>query len=247
MANNVQNPKEIIVPNSTALQLATEVSGSSKEAADYFAEQFKKILINSKMLNKPEAQEMLARVEDFAKYVGFKLSLSTQPWSGEQGKPSDFKNMQDQLAKDASAFVTENIKGNLKLDFAINEKGQLLRGYSVDGEMVNDPNRIEALDKLFNAWLAEHNIVSQGSILYESDINGVKQNPANAEKIKNLIKGVDNGFASYMGKKNNHSIQIENHEYPKAQEQVKPQTTQQPTTSVEVEEKPSPESPISPS
>ncbi len=199
------NLKEILLD-------AMRVAETSIEAADYLATQFKQILTDAKMLD--EYGDILQKVEDFAKYTKFKLLASSQPWLGQPPEASDFKNMQANMAMDAVKDLESLSVGTEKevtFDFAINnETSEFLRGCSVQGKA------LEAFDKLFNSWLAEKNLVSQGSTLHEATANGqIKRDAqgkpvkANPDEVRKLINDPDQGFAKYMETK---GIKVTSHE-----------------------------------
>lgn len=162
--------EKVWVPLTDQIQKAMEVAETSVEAADYLAQRFRAILKQAKLLDK--SQEMLARVDEYVAYVKFKLISNAQPWFGEAAKPSDFKIMQENIGNDAAqAFKAQEVAGSLRLDYAISEKGDFIRGYSVDGKAL--PNEaLEQCDNLFNAWLADSGYVSKGSVLYPADEKG---------------------------------------------------------------------------
>ena len=94
--------EKIRLPLKEELLNAMKVAETSTEAADYLVVRFTDILTKAKML--AESQDIIAKVQDYAKYVHFKLLSNAQPWSGESVPSSDFKNMQENLAKDLVQF-----------------------------------------------------------------------------------------------------------------------------------------------
>ena len=208
--------EKIRLPLKEELLNAMKVAETSTEAADYLVVRFTDILTKAKML--AESQDIIAKVQDYAKYVHFKLLSNAQPWSGESVPSSDFKNMQENLAKDLDKNL-QSIEGSLQLDIAINDQGQLLRGYSADHQTC-DFGQVDALDKLFNAWLAKNDVVSKGSMLHACDAEGeiVKQDglEKTAEKIKNLIHDKKDGFGAYLEAKGK-PIVINTCDYPDTQ------------------------------
>ncbi len=79
---------------------------------------------------------------------------------------------------------------------------------------------VDALDKLFNAWLAENYMISKGGVIYEGTKDGrIKQDEkgekvrANPETLRNKISNKDAGFAHYV-QKHNKSIHITVQEQP---------------------------------
>ncbi len=78
-------------------------------------------------------------------------------------------------------------------------------GYLVEPKPLSD-EIVAAMDKLFNAWLAENSLISKGGVIYEGDKNGnIKQNkqnePIKADPImlRQKINSNDaDGFAHYV-------------------------------------------------
>ncbi|RUR12449.1 hypothetical protein [Legionella sp. km772] len=72
---------------------------------------------------------------------------------------------------------------------------------------VIDDKTTDALDKIFNAWLAFHNILSQDGRLYKSDSKGQIMRNAqggsitiNAQEFKLLMLDPEKGLQAYAAK-----------------------------------------------
>lgn len=211
-----------------ALLDAMKVAETSIEGAEYLATRFKTLLKETKMIDK--YKDILQKVEDFAKYTTFKLGSSANPWLGQINTSSNYKNMQAGIALDAAKALQNISVQNITFDYAVNEQSQFLRLYSQDGQTL-DPKTLESTDKLFNAFLAENNIVSQGSVLYQSTDHGqIKLDAAgnkarvDAQKFKDLISDPDKGFQKYMAKKGISLISQEQ-QYPSAQKDAQAKRT----------------------
>lgn len=218
------------LPLKEELLAAMKLAENDIEAARYLAQRFREILTEANMLDK--SKDILEKVEDYAKYVEYKLLLKAQPWSAEIGDKSDFGNMQRNIGDDAAtkikaAMENGQINGEIKLDIALNDLAQLLRGYSVDGKPM-DPKLVDLMDKLFNSWLAENEIISQGSTLHECDENGLakeqtaEEKQRTVEKIKELISNNQEGFAKYL-KDKGITINIQQHKFPEARSEAEKQ------------------------
>ncbi len=216
------------VPLSSEISEAMKVAETSVEAANYLVERFIAIVKETKMMDK--AGELVSKLQDFAKYVDFKLNSSAQPWSGEMGQPSGFENMQDRMGSSAIETVKTHIHENVQLDMAINDKAELLRGFSSQGEALKDPVIVDALDKIFNAWLAKNNVISKDSSLYKVDINGKILKDANGqvkadvEQVKKLMNDPEKGLANYAESKGLDMTVDNSHAYP-TQSSAKPKET----------------------
>lgn len=203
---------KIPLPEMEALLAAMKIAETSIEAADYLVKQFEEILRKVGELEKH--REFFESVKEFADLVRLKLTASAQPWSGELGPSSDFHNMHINLAKDAANKLAEyklagHIGGIIKLDLAISNMSQLLRGYTVDGKALDPKNLkelqiIKELDVLNNAWLAQNNIVSKGGRLFEANSDGTIKTDAQGnpiavdpEKMKKLAEHPEKGLVKF--------------------------------------------------
>ena len=217
---------KIKLPVKEALLDAMSVAETSVEAADYLASRFKEILTRAKMTD--TYADVLQKVEDFAKYTQFKLLSAAQPWRGQSSNATEFTNLQSNMANEAAKNLESMNIGTEKevlLDFAINNQGDFIRGYSSGGKALSDQS-LESMDKLFNAWLAENNVVSQDSIFYESNKNGeiIKDEDgrnmiANPDQIKDLVSDPEKGFQKYLDLKGI-NLTTQQHEYPSAQKEM---------------------------
>jgi hypothetical protein len=71
-----------------------------------------------------------------------------------------------------------------------------------------DQETIDALDKLFNAWLVIHGMLSKGGTLYQTDKTGKILADAkgtlrtvDAQQFKSLMANPEQGFQSYVAAK----------------------------------------------
>jgi hypothetical protein len=205
----------IHIPATQQIVKAMEVAQASKEGADYLVGRMRKILTDAKVIDK--SSELMARVEEFATHVSYKLSKSTQPWFGQSAWETDYKNMQDNLAKDmATRLLEAGVEGDLHLDFAISNKAEIVMGYSSEGKPLKSN---EEQYKLFNAWLATQNVVSKGSILYKADTKGnILSDQGNvaehAAQIRQLITDEQKGLSKFMQEKGLPPISTQQHNYP---------------------------------
>lgn len=219
------------LPYGDALKACFDLCKYSKEAADYFAEKFSEQISKASKEVREQSQEMLKIVKDFANNVG--LSLSSQnPWlPGGYQEATNFQTMQLHLAEEAATKLSDATK-EVQMDYALGNNGEFLRGYSVGGQVLQGEN-VDAADKLFNAWLAENNLLSRDSALYQCDANGESLvdnagNPvrANPDKVKELINDPTNGFQSYLQRKGIQVV-LQDHTFPtpKGEPPAPPQTT----------------------
>lgn len=259
------------------------------EVADYMTVKLEKILKQSGKEIYNNAQPLLKKFEEFALNVHLERDSKVDYWSGNtEHVRTDFENLQHNLSEVAIQTIESSDTGLIKMDFAINDDSNLLRGYSsfgeIDASLLNAVNailsaeegsleekanqlyellkdtegnakaavpleaaQIDAMDKLFNAWLAEKNLLSKDSVIYEvtkkgeirQDANG---NPikANAERVRAMINDPKNGFYKTLQAK---GVQIitQQHDYPSAQPVQAVQKTAEPTQQVPTPTRPSEE------
>ncbi|WP_419419988.1 hypothetical protein ACNVED_01375 [Legionella sp. D16C41] len=228
----------IPAPNKDAILKALEVASLTPEAAAYL---YKRLSDTLSKVNIEASDEVIKRVGKFVKDVNYRFDNRADSWGGNlKAIRTDFQNAQYNHGisslKDVSSTLTD---GNIKMDFAINDEAQLLRAFSIDGQPL-DAQTATALDNLFNAWLAENEMVSKDSVIYESEADGhtkVDKNgkaiKADAERVRQLIADRDQGFGQYLTDKlqrhvddKNLTASVQRHNYP-AQPQA--QTDAQPT------------------
>lgn len=208
------------LPTKQAIQSAMEVARSSMDGANYLATQFEETIKAAKVWE--QSQDMMSAVNDFAEKISLLFtSRSSEAWSGQPVDSSRFKNMQTHIADDVMPQLDElsSTGKKLRMDVAINDEAQFVRGYAVDGEAM-DNQSIEVFDASFNAWLAENNLISKGSILYEIDQSGQIKRDAqgnelkvNVAKMKELMDDPQKGFAAYLNRKGI-EMSILQQEYP---------------------------------
>ncbi|KTD45723.1 substrate of the Dot/Icm secretion system [Legionella rubrilucens] len=189
------------------------------EAADYFLEQFEKILKEAGGDVYKKSEPILNKIKDFVKNTHYQRDARGFPWDGDTQMRTDFQNLQHHLAEAAVRTITAIIKGIVKMDVAVSKAAQLLRGYSEEG-MALKGVPVESLDKLFNAWLAENNYLSKGSVIYQTNEHGeiVKDkagNPlrADPEKIMQLMADEKKGFGRFLQDRGLEVV-VQQHQYP---------------------------------
>ena len=206
-------------PNSDAIKRCFDFP----ESADYLLTRLIEKLRSVGLLDK--AHDLVEKVREFVDIVQQQHNLRGEPWSADLAcERTDFQNLQAKLAQEARESLTATISEPMKMDFALSDMSQFLRGYSVDGKPL-DPALLDSCDKLFNAWLAENNLLSKQGDIYEItddgkirlDENGlpVKADPA---KFKQLFTDPAKGFQAYLAKK---SIQLTIQEHPYPEEKPK--------------------------
>ncbi|RAP37637.1 hypothetical protein B1207_05560 [Legionella quinlivanii] len=223
------------MPYFKAIKQAGEVA-STPEAARYLVDQAtKKMAAVGKLA---DAQTMLKSLEEYRQNVEMQRERPS-PQSGDGPVRSDFQNLQHNLAEAAIEAIKGLAKGSIKLDYALNDQTKILRGFSVNGDIIQKGEPLlDALDKALNAWLAERNMVSKGSMIYECDQSGqIKKdsagNPVKADPVKlgQMINDREQGFQKTLSSKGV-DINVSQHRYPEkraeAQQAAQAQQRQEP-------------------
>ncbi|EHL30769.1 hypothetical protein [Legionella drancourtii] len=208
-------------PSTTEIKSAMEMAGSSIEGTEYLVSRIKKLAENSKLLSKsPELKaNVIAAIEQFAEYVKFKLTTHGQPWSGQRIETSDLKNMQKNIAESAAKELTGKLS-EVKLDYAVSEKGHYVRGYSSNNGAL-DSKSVESLDKLFNAWLASKDYVIKGGYLYSANDSVQGENMRiSADVVKKLM--AEGGLQEFMAEKG-FNTSMKARDYPGEQKEAQAQ------------------------
>ena len=214
------------LPDAEAITQAMQLS-TTAEAATYLYEEFEQLIAKAKLLT----QEAVIRVKDILKIHADNVGLAAQDngnvWAGKPPS-TNFKKFQDELVKDASKFINEQAAKDINLDFAVSNNSELLRGYSSNNEPL-DPKTVDAMDSLFNAWLAEKMMICKDGVIYEgvydkegqlkikqdaSDNPGSEGVRANAVNLRQMITSAD-GFQQYVHQHNKSAkIVIQERDYP---------------------------------
>lgn len=204
------------LPSNQSLNAAMEVA-STPESAGYFRDGVIELLKQEKKLE--SSQSLVSEVKKFAEYVGYNNKSSGSVWSGVSIL-SEFKSFQQNLAASAIGNINEQ---DILLDFAVSRDSEFLRGYSSGGKALDDSTNAE-LDTLFNAWLAENNMISKGGVIYESDEAGeIKYDKgegapkkADADELKRQIYDKSSGFERFVHeRKEDIEFTVREHAYPK--------------------------------
>jgi hypothetical protein len=198
---------------------------TTPESANYLYQRAEQEFKKQKILDKTEP--LLEALAKFAQYVQFKHDYTGNIWGGDKRgtEMTDFQKWQAELARITSADLS-NVSA--LLDYAVSDASQLIRGYSDNGTPL-DKQTSEAMDVVFNAWLATKNYISKDGIVFQSTESGEIQkdkagNPikANPAELRAAIKDLQDGFKSYAEDKNSTlDVTVKEHPYTapkKAQE-----------------------------
>lgn len=216
-------PNKSVLFTREALVAAMEVAKGSVVAAGYLLSQGKKIFTAAK--KNEEFKELISKLESFVSQVEMQLMVDTGAWSGKETPSSTFHSYQSEIAEEAAKIlggiqISEKASSTHKLSYAFDDSGHFVRGW---GKL--DSKATNALDKLFNAWLALNDIVSKGGSLYQADNKGhILADAQGKEKLvdpvsfKSLIDDPARGFKFYADKKGV-PMDTEKKEFPKKDNQ----------------------------
>lgn len=200
-------PKIPSLPNQSAQRKLAEITSfntNRDRSTRYWLNQMVKQYANEKVPLPENLAAVLQRVE---KQAIANLQAAQRIWNGDYLATNDTLNIQHALADEALAIIEkENILAeDLNHDIAISEQGEYMRAFSTGENNLVSPESTDALDTLFNHWLAEQGYISKESRIFEMDENGKikldedgKPIAANKEDIEQKLTDPRVGFETYM-------------------------------------------------
>lgn len=219
---------------------------TTPESADYLVEKFKNKLIKAGLFE--SSQPVFARFVEHAENVRAQTGDRANPYLPGEEILSDFQNFQRNLCKNALNVLMKELTSEVKIDFAVSDGSEMVRSFSANGKPL-EPKAASAMDKVLNSVLANENMISKNSVIYESTdgkIREVAGKPVKADKEK-IAKTISEDLSIVLHK-NDLEVNSQRHKFPEqAPAVVKDKTTTQPakpevvTPSVEV----TPEAPSS--
>lgn len=207
---------DTIFPDSQAIQhamalISTMASASKVKMAIFLLEKFNKKFEGQLKKNEPAIQEMQQLLHDLQermlKIDSVESKTNAKVWMGSLPAGKDELNFYEQFA----SVDIKDIKPirQLKMDYAINNQGQFLRGYSSNNQVLDGDNTFK-MDALFNGWLVSHQLHNQDGVIYKTDINGVilldanrRQQVVDTPDFINRFEDSNQGFLSYAQKLDN--------------------------------------------
>jgi hypothetical protein len=209
-----------------AIRKVVEIT-STLDGVEYFQQQLHSMLEKRNQLQ--AYSTLLKEVSLMVDSARYQDQHRGTPWSGDTYRPylpqSDFASFQQFLASMSAQSIQQQ---QITLDCALSDASEYKRAFSSDGELL-DGESLDAMDTLYNAWLAEQQLISKGGVIYqgteEGDIREDKQgNPikANAERLRAMMMDDKRGFSAYV-KTNNKDIQMIIHQHTYEQPQQSPE------------------------
>jgi hypothetical protein len=214
------------------------VKFNAKGVGDYLVTQVNNMFEKNDLAENTDAMNVKSRLEDVVRNR-VKLQDMTSRF-GIKPFENDFKALHDMNAKDVGAKLKEAgfDKGLLKMAFAIDKGSKLLRGFMFKDKMI-DKEQEPLFDKMFNAFLAQHGMVSEDSVIYKADDKGNVLKGDDGESIKADPKEIidkvcdkENGLAAFVAK-NGFQYDVKNQKAPA--EEVKEEAREEVSADAKVE------------
>lgn len=214
------------VPEASDLEQAMKMATQSPEGADYFAERLESILDKFKLSKKHS--NLIEQAHNFAQQVKALYSNQGENWDGIELPSTNLDKVVRDLAESANQHLKEQIKKDISMDYAIGDDAEILRSYSSEGSVIENPEEQAWLDSMLNAWLSDNGIITDDGVLYEkgsdsrfkTDQQGEPLR-ADANKVKDLFS--NKSFDNYM-KNKGFDMSTQQQDYPK--EEVTAKTSQ---------------------
>jgi hypothetical protein len=213
--------------NPESLNKILQVAGNRVETLEYLHSALAARLKKSDSM--PEYADVLGEIKKMVENaVAQEDKLDKlDVWSGssrlldklkEVFSASEFSAFQDFMA---TKMVNNVPIEQIILDCQISDEGEFIRAYSIDGKVL-EGDRLEAMDTLFNAWLAqaENNMIMQDGIIYSGTDKGEvikdksrEETKARTDRIRTMLADTKTGFEHYVQqKKPQAQIEIRRHE-----------------------------------
>ena len=202
-----------LVLSSESLHKIIQLAGNHVETLEY---------LQSSLYDKvKKSAEYAGLMQEVAKLVENAVFQEQEkekvnPWSGIPGlagllkayySTTEFSAFQEFMASKSGSNIQEE---QIILDYALSRSAEFKRAYTSEGDMLAGAS-LDAMDILFNAWLAKNDLISQDGIIYVGTSKGeIKQmNGApvtvDPDKVVALLDG--GAFEQYVQEKN-HKVHI---------------------------------------
>ena len=171
------------------------------EGAEYSLARINEKFMSSRVIDPAKLTLFFDEYEIFVDYVRLQRESHGNPFLGDLPASTGFQTFQKNLAAKVARLID---KTAITFDFAISERSKLIRRYHSKGEPL-DPS---VMDTLFNAWLAENNMIIKDRVVYEvTDSGKIKQDKdgpvrVSPDKHLDLVESKDKGYAKYVHKQN---------------------------------------------
>ncbi|ASQ47248.1 hypothetical protein [Legionella clemsonensis] len=230
MTLDYRSNKAITLPSKDDL-IKIKETVTIPEVGNYLLHHFEERLVAANKFE--EGKPAYDNIRDFVDLLEMQSKNRGDPWAGIPGPLNDFQNLQQNRAEKAAEKAGPNIENTLFVEFALSDKGQMVRAFATlkqdleTGKLKKkalDPETRQELDKMVQAVLAEANLISKGSVIYEGDENGqirrdAKGEPvlADVEKAKQVLNNASKQLEKYFKQSGKDAIHVETKEraFPK--------------------------------
>lgn len=215
--------RSVPFPSEDAVKQATQ-HVTNEELANHFLNKMTELANTDSYLRKniDLKTAIIESAKDFAEKIKLKFSDNSRIWQAGDYKAPGLGNLQSHIADRASHFLeNSDVKDQLQsliVDFAVNQAGHFIRGYSSDlanpknQEGMQDPKVAAALDDIFNAWLASESLIIKDGDIYP--MNDKQQNEESRLSHDQVVELIENkGIEKFMESKGIHVEYIQQ-EYP---------------------------------
>ena len=208
-----------------------EVTGNAVESLTYLLSSLNDKVKKSR--STAEFSELLGEIQtivDSAKHREDSLN-SIDTWSGARGltdklhaffNSTSWTEFQEYIV---SKLVNKVPSDEITLDCIIGSQSEFLRAYSGSDGKSLEGEALNAMDNLFNAWLALHKMIMQDGFILAATAQGdvIKDAPGDAEKraikLKELIFDPVEGIGRYLSEnKSDSKLNIVLHDQEKTEE-----------------------------
>lgn len=214
--NSVNKPRPV---SPQAVEDAVEVA-DTLEAMAYLVDRFGEV---RETWDKPMQEASLGLYEKLKARLEL-LTLAREangnPWSAIS-PDTEFMNLQRNIANNASDKIKQEVTAPVRIDLAINNLAQFIRGFSAKGQSLSAMSD-NHMDQLLNAFLSSNNIMSKNSTLYESTEKGVieqeggQPKKADPKQVEQLLTDKEHGLTEFLEEQGIKVDSVRTHNYPTA-------------------------------
>ncbi len=205
-----------LAPDEEAIGKAMECAKKSPIAADYLVDSFARKMNDLGKFMVNSSKSMMKKLQEFRDFVHLQFESNGSSWSGI-AEQTEFKNYYNNAAAKLAAELMKVAQSAINIDFAIkNNTSELVRSFHSAGKaLASETNSL--IDKLLNAFFAESNLVTKGSVVYEATDNGeIKQGPdgpgkADPDQVRALLT---EGLGDFIKEKEALEVKVNSRPYP---------------------------------
>lgn len=218
------------MPDAVAIGKAFSIA-TTLESAEYLYERFSKAAADAGVIDK--FQGVLDEIAKYVDLIRAQDPKGSEYWSGDLKATllTKFRIYQDSLSKEAVSSLLEKVdKAQIQIidfDFAMSDNSELLQGYSINGEPIDDEMN-EQINIIYSDWLTKNQMICRDGVIYASDENGdtLERNGVTVrvtpEQYKKMFMNKTDGFSTFVKNKTDRKLDISprEQEFPVQRSQV---------------------------